>query len=388
VHKARALVFTLGLLAAGPAAHAESAVRPPVGCYAPPSTWPPAGETVPANVPAFLFIAATYNTMGPRTLDSYAIELRDGNGVLVPTAIELAGSRPFLQQASGSNEQYFVRPQRALAAGEAVLSFLDDCGTYVDAPLVPRARREVRFKVGPAVTLPTSLGTVRVTGLQQVPDSQCRNRLVDFELLLDPALAKLPLLRILMSSPEGALGGTLMRYAPGRLVGHLLGWCGPDRQPGYLGQGTTLVSIAVDFGAAMPLAPLTLSVTFDCGADAGICDLPDAGPPDALRDGPGGVMTGDTHLYEDARPWEGWDEGLPAERPGHLLPDAGNAPAPDALEPTPDAHGATPASRGCDCTTGGHARAASLPLLLVALAALLRSASRRRSFARRGRGAE
>lgn len=105
---------------------------------------PPGDAIIPAQTPGVLFRLPQSPEIW--TIDRFAIELRGADGAAVATTATAL-----------DDGWYQIAPARPFVEGTHVLSYADLC-----AGAQPGRRAEHRFEVGPAVSWPSSLGTVRV----------------------------------------------------------------------------------------------------------------------------------------------------------------------------------------------------------------------------------
>jgi hypothetical protein len=375
-------------------AHAESmAVR---GCYSAPSVTPAPGTQIPANLPAFVFRPAQYAyPIAQRTIDQYALELRSSPGnVLVPFTLEV--------QADGS---YLVKPQQLLAAGSVVLSFLDNCGSYIYYDILDAPVRNERFTytVVAAVPIPTTLGTVTVKSISYTTQSYSCDRptwaSATLDLVMPPEFTAFPLINLRVWIKDRSYDRQYDRVAAENLIRvSLTAHCFPSSYDPLEG-GTNQVKVeAMVVGTANWLQAAPVDVTIDCSprpADAGapFCVLDETKP-----DGGGdlGPDTRSVNLKPDADPvirdsgsvWvvvEGPADPAAADSGAGVIEGHGPGQEMDASGPgaaTMDPSPVRSSSDGCGCTLGGRqdsgigSKARALGLILAALAAIRRRRSR------------
>jgi hypothetical protein len=299
--------------------------------------------------------------------------------------------------------QRMIKLSRALREGTVTLSFLDDCGGMTNGTLVPPVRDEhIRFTVGPAVPFPTRTGTARVTAVEFVERSHCRQRRIWVEIDLPPDLAAFPLLGMSAGAEGRHFPQGFWRPRQDLIQGNLFAACGPGPLEGALSPGRHTIEFSAKIGGGPTLPPLLMTLDVDCGADAGVCEDPlapdplatDAAalPPDAA------VATPDATLAEPDVAASLPDAAVLEPDAAVLEPDA--AVEPDAAPSAPDASGGSAASRapgaasgvavganhGCDCATGGAPRGAPVLGLALALAWCARRFTARRQRARASGG--
>jgi MYXO-CTERM domain-containing protein len=302
------------------AAWADAAPAP--ACQSQPGVEPVAGSAVPGTLPAFRFTPPDYGyyTMSKHALAWYAFELRDGSGELVP--IDAA-------PAPDGTGRILLRPARALAPGEAELSYLDDCGGYYAPRLLdPPMRKRVSYQVGPAVALPTRVGAVAVRSIEYHADAPDCHRPVDATVTLEVqptpellAFRALATLDARLARPSDVHLGT--RFDEARQAFRVsVGVPCREELGGAPGPSTFELHAAI-VGLAASIEPASVSFTVDCSErPAG------AGAPFCAGSGGG---------Y--AEPSAGPEAGVPAD-----IVDAGTAP--DARPVVADAQVVTARSDG------------------------------------------
>jgi hypothetical protein len=299
--------------------------------------------------------------------------------------------------------QRLIKLSRNLREGAATLSFLDDCGGTTNQPLVPPVRDEhFRFKVGPAVPFPTSVGAARVTSVEFVERSHCQRRRYWVEIDLTPDLAAFPLLGMSARAGGGGFAQGFWRPRKDLIQGNLFAACGPGSPDPSLTPGRHTVEFIAEIAGGPTLPPLLMTLDVDCSADAGVCEdslAPDAAvpEPDAAAAAPD-IVVAMPDTYEplrDAAP-PPRDQAPPPPDAAPPPPDTATlAPAgsdgsaasrtPGAAASGADASGVTattPADHACDCATGGAPRGAPVLGLGLVLGWCARRFTGRRQRAR------
>jgi hypothetical protein len=361
------MLLTRVMLAGVLTGTAALAARPAAACV-PPTCWPassiPAGPaTVPANVPALGFNLVQRG--GGHVGDAAAFQLIDPDGKAVSLAFEQNMFNP------GS---YLVRPKEPLQPGRAYkMRYPQSCPG--NEPKDPPEIVERTLMTGPVTPLPTSIGTVAVTG-HQVTDAQVgyntgacvlsnlRTGLTHVEIHPTPELQAYLALGRVNALIEGRAAPVVNYQQPGPtapiemdLYAHCAGDAGMS---GGLMPGKYEVKFAADLLGVTPLPPpITATVELYCD---------DRPPGDAAA--AADVRTGaDTAVVADAAvPVDG---GMPVADAGGATGDAGAAPADGGM--------AVGRSSGCGCVLAGGRVAGTPGGMLVLVALCLRRRRRRRS---------
>jgi hypothetical protein len=267
----------LALAVAGSPAHAETS--PPPACFLRPAVAPAAGARVPANLPAFLFQVPVYPGYGdPRPIAWHAIELREAGGTLVPYRVETFQKD---RRTFGA-----ILPDRPIATGPLVVSFLDDCPafSYESIRNPPVRNDSFTYQVTAASPLPTRLGTAVVRGVDYARPRDCTDDTaawVEVEVMLTPeALAFRDALTWRAATADG-----LELWGPAENVRHSFddqrgsflfqqrAACGPPSRFWRLGSGHSEVVYTVELYKGPAIEPARAPVDVDCAGvpDADVC---------------------------------------------------------------------------------------------------------------------
>jgi MYXO-CTERM domain-containing protein len=338
------------LLSGALAALATLAARPAAACQ-PPRCWPASaipgpGARVPANVPALGFTATQIG--GTFSGDPNAFELLDPMGKPVRLTVE---------RTAPNAPSFFLRPQEALQPNSTYrIRYPQAClGSPVPEPQVV----EQPLLIGPASPVPTSLGTVTVTGHRVAEASvgyfigacnlsPLRAGLTHVQIQPSPELQAYLALGRIDVRIEGRSAPIVNYEQPGArapveldVYAHCAGDAGMS---GGLRPGRYQVEFAADLFGVTPLPP-PVTIPLDV-----YCDEPPAGDagPDAVTEPPADAAG----TRDGARPA---DAAAPVGDTGPLAEDAGVTLG---------------AASGCGCALGGGRPAGPAAGLLLVLAAL------------------
>ena len=363
-------------------------VRPAAACIPPPcwpaSTIPPGAATVPANVPALGFTLG--RTGGAFSGDAMGFQLLDPDGKAVSLTFEATSSPP-----AGN---YLVRPKEPLQPDRTYqVRYPEGCPNL--HPKTPPDVVEWPLHTGPAIPIPTSIGTVTVTGhrVAEAPVgyyigacvlTPLRAGLTHVQIHATPEFqAYLPLGNV-SATIDGRSAPVVNYQQPGPAAAiemDLYAHCAGDAgMSGGLASGKYQVQFEAWLLGITPLPP-PLTATIELSCDDSV--RPDAAPDLAAdtRSSADTTAPGDTAVAGDAARADGG--------PGDAGPDV--AAADDAAPPSgdsgvpADAAAVSPGTRGCGCALGARSADGTLGLLLAASVWLRRWA--RVARARRQRSA-